>query len=160
MAGTAAERSDAGTSVERPIGTWNGFLALAVGLAFLGAAAWRLVGLVTGGGFSLVAIAGVAALVVAGLLTLAGLYTLQPNEAAILQLFGAYRGTSRAAGLRATNPVLHPQEDLAARPQPQRRAAQGQRQAGQPDRDRRAWSCGASPTRRRPPSTSTTTSTS
>ena len=104
MAGTAAERSDAGTSVERPIGTWNGFLALAVGLALLGAAAWRLVGLVTGGGFSLLAIAGVAALVVAGLLTLAGLYTLQPNEAAILQLFGAYRGTSRAAGLRATNP--------------------------------------------------------
>ncbi len=97
MAGTAAERSDAGTSVERPIGTWNGFLALAVGLAFLVAAAWRLVGLVTGGGFSLFAIAGVAALVVAGLLTLAGLYTLQPNEAAILQLFGAYRGTPRAA---------------------------------------------------------------
>jgi regulator of protease activity HflC (stomatin/prohibitin superfamily) len=104
MAGTAAERSDAGTSVERPIGTWNGFLALAVGLALLAAAAWRLIGLVTGGGFSLLAIAGVAALVIAGLLTLAGLYTLQPNEAAILQLFGAYRGTSRAAGLRATNP--------------------------------------------------------
>ena len=35
---------------------------------------------------------------------LAGLYTLQPNEAAILQLFGAYRGTSRVPGLRATNP--------------------------------------------------------
>ncbi len=108
MAGTAAERSDAGTSVERPIGTWNGFLALAVGLAFLVAAAWRLVGLVTGGGFSLFAIAGVAALVVAGLLTLAGLYTLQPNEAAILQLFGAYRGTSRAAGLRCDQSLLHP----------------------------------------------------
>jgi regulator of protease activity HflC (stomatin/prohibitin superfamily) len=28
----------------------------------------------------------------------------QPNEAAILQLFGAYRGTSRVPGLRATNP--------------------------------------------------------
>lgn len=31
-------------------------------------------------------------------------YTLQPNEAAILQLFGAYRGTTRTTGLRATNP--------------------------------------------------------
>ena len=38
------------------------------------------------------------------MLTLAGLYTLQPNEAAIIQLFGAYRGTSRVPGLRATNP--------------------------------------------------------
>ena len=35
---------------------------------------------------------------------LAGLYTLQPNEAAILQLFGAYRGTTRVPGLRGTNP--------------------------------------------------------
>ncbi len=43
-------------------------------------------------------------LLIAGVLTLAGLYTLQPNEAAILQLFGAYRGTSRVPGLRATNP--------------------------------------------------------
>ncbi len=43
-------------------------------------------------------------LLVTGVLALAGLYTLQPNEAAILQLFGAYRGTSRVPGLRATNP--------------------------------------------------------
>jgi regulator of protease activity HflC (stomatin/prohibitin superfamily) len=43
-------------------------------------------------------------LLLAGVLALAGLYTLQPNEAAILQLFGAYRGTSRVPGLRATNP--------------------------------------------------------
>ena len=39
-----------------------------------------------------------------GVLTLACLYTLQPNEAAILQLFGAYKGTSRVPGLRATIP--------------------------------------------------------
>ena len=43
-------------------------------------------------------------LLILGVLLLAGLYTLQPNEAAILQLFGAYRGTSRVPGLRATNP--------------------------------------------------------
>ena len=29
---------------------------------------------------------------------------MQPNEAAILQLFGSYRGTTRVTGLRATNP--------------------------------------------------------
>ena len=47
--------------------------------------------------------AGIVVLIVA-VLTLAGLYTLQPNEAAILQLFGSYRGTTRVPGLRATNP--------------------------------------------------------
>jgi regulator of protease activity HflC (stomatin/prohibitin superfamily) len=34
----------------------------------------------------------------------AGLYTLQPNEAAIVTLFGQYAGTDRAEGLRWTNP--------------------------------------------------------
>ena len=43
-------------------------------------------------------------LFLAGALVLGGLYTLQPNEAAILQLFGSYRGTTRVAGLRGTNP--------------------------------------------------------
>jgi len=41
-----------------------------------------------------------------GALVLAGMFSLQPNEAAILQLFGSYRGrrASRAARLQ---PVLH-----------------------------------------------------
>ncbi len=39
-----------------------------------------------------------------GALLLAGLYTLQPNEGALFLLFGAYRGTTRVSGLRATNP--------------------------------------------------------
>jgi regulator of protease activity HflC (stomatin/prohibitin superfamily) len=34
----------------------------------------------------------------------AGLYMLQPNEAALLLLFGAYRSTDRGAGLRWANP--------------------------------------------------------
>jgi regulator of protease activity HflC (stomatin/prohibitin superfamily) len=45
-----------------------------------------------------------ALLLLAALLVLGGLYTLQPNEAAILQLFGAYTGTTRVPGLRGTNP--------------------------------------------------------
>ncbi|HEY8976746.1 MAG TPA: SPFH domain-containing protein [Burkholderiaceae bacterium] len=36
----------------------------------------------------------------------AGLYTLQPNEAAIMTLFGQYAGTDRAEGLRWANPFL------------------------------------------------------
>ena len=36
----------------------------------------------------------------------AGLYTLQPNEAAIVTLFGQYSGTDRAEGLRWANPFF------------------------------------------------------
>jgi len=35
---------------------------------------------------------------------LAGLYMLQPNQAALLTLFGSYRGTDRSDGLRWANP--------------------------------------------------------
>jgi regulator of protease activity HflC (stomatin/prohibitin superfamily) len=39
-----------------------------------------------------------------GILTFAGLYMLQPNEAALLLLFGEYVGTDRSDGLRWANP--------------------------------------------------------
>ncbi|MFO1324030.1 MAG: SPFH domain-containing protein [Burkholderiales bacterium] len=89
---------------ETPIGTANGFFMLFVALGLLiggGVLLAQSIGMsgIRWGSFSL----GIAVLVVA-VLALAGLYTLQPNEAAILQLFGAYRGTSRVPGLRATNP--------------------------------------------------------
>jgi hypothetical protein len=93
---------------ERPLGTLNGFFALAVGLIALGFALWQLIHAVTQAGTSASGLVG--SLVWAGLLfgigilVLAGIFTLQPNEAAILQLFGSYRGTTRAAGLRGTNP--------------------------------------------------------
>jgi regulator of protease activity HflC (stomatin/prohibitin superfamily) len=93
---------------EREIGTWNGFVTLAIGLAIIAAAIWVLLNTVAFGRPSVGGlIAGVllfVGLMLAGALFLAGLYTLQPNEAAILQLFGSYRGTSRAPGLRGTNP--------------------------------------------------------
>ncbi len=48
----------------------------------------------------------VAALVLAAAgLGGAGLYVLQPNQAAVLLFFGDYRGTDRAPGLRWTNPL-------------------------------------------------------
>ena len=46
--------------------------------------------------------------VAAGLVVLAvlkGLYMLEPNAAAIMQLFGRYVGTARTAGLRWRNPL-------------------------------------------------------
>ena len=97
------------THQERPIFTWNGFVALVIGLALIGYAAWRLIHTVQGasllGSYGVVvSLVWTALLFIAGALVLGGLYTLQPNEAAILQLFGSYRGTTRVAGLRGTNP--------------------------------------------------------
>ena len=92
------------THAERPIATWNGFVMLAVGLAFLLAAVWQIVSMVGAGRPTLGAVGLVVLLFVLGVIALSGLYTLQPNTAAILQLFGDYRGTSRVPGLRFTNP--------------------------------------------------------
>lgn len=44
--------------------------------------------------------------VAASLFAVAGLYMLQPNQGAVLTLFGAYRGTDRGQGLRWANPFL------------------------------------------------------
>jgi len=89
---------------EAPIGTANGFFALFVALALLVAGGLVIAQSISIYGLRWGLFASGIVLLVAGVLTLAGLYTLQPNEAAIIQLFGAYRGTSRVPGLRATNP--------------------------------------------------------
>ncbi len=40
-----------------------------------------------------------------GIIGVSGLFTVNPNEAKVLQLFGQYRGTVRADGLRWANPL-------------------------------------------------------
>jgi regulator of protease activity HflC (stomatin/prohibitin superfamily) len=84
---------------ERPAATSSGFVYITIGL----------VGLLFAIGLLLSRPMGptLAVFVVAMLLTvwcLAGLYMLQPNQAAILLLFGSYRGTDRSHGLRWANP--------------------------------------------------------
>ncbi|HVE51394.1 MAG TPA: SPFH domain-containing protein [Casimicrobiaceae bacterium] len=101
------ERTDArraSSHVERPIATWNGFVVLFIGITLLGFALWRLFAMVAAGRPTVMSIVVISLLVAIAVLTLAGLFTLQPNEAMILLLFGAYRGTTRTPGLRAANP--------------------------------------------------------
>ena len=86
--------------------TQNGFAMLFVSLALIGLAVWAFIAGVTpdepSGLFILIAI--LAAL--AGLLIMAGFYMINPNEAAAIQLFGAYKGTDRTEGLRWVLPWL------------------------------------------------------
>lgn len=92
----------------------NGYPFLAVILALFAAAAYMTYGSLStidnGYGRAEVhvidwATAGVAgALVVAAIFLLTGMYTLYPNESAVLTLFGNYAGTDDIAGLRWSNP--------------------------------------------------------
>jgi regulator of protease activity HflC (stomatin/prohibitin superfamily) len=77
----------------------NGFAMAAFGLALMLAAALLVL---RAGGPAGIVLGAVALL--AGLYCLIGMYTLKPNQAALLSLFGSYRGTDRTEGLRWNNP--------------------------------------------------------
>jgi regulator of protease activity HflC (stomatin/prohibitin superfamily) len=47
---------------------------------------------------------------ISGLLLIGGFFTLQPNEAAVFTLFGAYQGTARQNGFLWTNPFYRKQK--------------------------------------------------
>jgi regulator of protease activity HflC (stomatin/prohibitin superfamily) len=85
----------------------SGYLMLAVGLGILALAVFFFVNLgVAGPRVLLYAVP----LMILGVFLLTGLYMLQPNEAALLLLFGAYKGTDRADGLRWANPFYRKQK--------------------------------------------------
>ena len=94
---------------ERPVHAANGWLLLAINVALYVATVWALIAgamaakaHASGGGWLFLA-AGVCA-ILAGFIS-SGFFTLQPNEAAVLILFGAYRGTVRESGFFFTNPL-------------------------------------------------------
>jgi hypothetical protein len=81
----------------------NGALALVAGLAGLGlAVAWFIYAIRHKDGLHVL---GSILLLVTTLTLLAGLFTVAPNEARVLQLFGDYVGTVRTPGLRWANPL-------------------------------------------------------
>ncbi len=82
--------------------TASGLLMLGVFLILIAVA---VAGLVRAARADDVPVAVFTALVIAASsLGLAGLFTVGPNQAQVLQLFGAYRGTAREEGLRWANP--------------------------------------------------------
>ncbi len=85
---------------ETPLSSMNGYLGAGAGLLAIAAGALLL----RGGSV----LPGVL-LVVLGILAFSGLYMLQPNETAVLTLFGRYVGTDRSEGLRWAFPLYRKQ---------------------------------------------------
>ncbi len=84
--------------------TASGYTMGALGLAALAGVAMLVISRAAASPMGLVL---VLVLAVLGVFLLVGLYMLQPNEGAILTLFGHYVGTDRREGLRWANPFTH-----------------------------------------------------
>ena len=87
------------TRRESAFSSTNGYLAAGAGIVLL-LAAFYLFQRMTQAPQGLYYLIGSGVLLVATALCLGGLYMLQPNESAILTLFGKYVGTDRSEGLR------------------------------------------------------------
>jgi regulator of protease activity HflC (stomatin/prohibitin superfamily) len=107
---TSLQRPTSPTRIEyseRRLVSMNGYAMAALGLLLLALAIWRFA---TIGDDMRVAevltwhVAIGVLCVIGTALTWAGLYTLQPNEAALVTLFGHYAGSDRAEGLRWASP--------------------------------------------------------
>lgn len=90
---------------ERIRGSANGYLMALIGVALVFCGIYLLVLLVNAQReVALLDTLYRLGLIGLGILVLCGLYMLQPNEAALLALFGEYKGTDRSEGLRWVNP--------------------------------------------------------
>jgi regulator of protease activity HflC (stomatin/prohibitin superfamily) len=95
--------SRAARLTERPLKVFsmNGYLAAMLGVAAIGLTVLSFILMPIG---TPMAILPRVAVILLGVALLAGLYMLQPKEAANMLLFGEYAGTDRAEGLRWANP--------------------------------------------------------
>jgi regulator of protease activity HflC (stomatin/prohibitin superfamily) len=79
---------------------------LLVSLVLVGIAVWLFIGALTPDEPNGLQLLGAALIGFVGLFILTGFYMINPNEAAAIQLFGAYKGTDRNEGLRWVLPWL------------------------------------------------------
>ncbi len=91
-------------SREGPASTYSGYPMLLVLLAVVALVTWMLVSAIPDPGASkLVKIGFVGTIFLSGIVVLlvaTGFYMIQPNQGAVITLFGEYRGTDRKDGLR------------------------------------------------------------
>ncbi|WDA42708.1 SPFH domain-containing protein [Erythrobacter sp. BLCC-B19] len=94
-------------SREVPASTQSGYVMLLVSLALVSAAAWMFFDTLAADGEPAgLMLLGSLLTGIIGLFILTGFYMINPNEAAAIQLFGAYKGTDRNEGLRWVLPWL------------------------------------------------------
>jgi len=92
------------TSTEQNRSAGNGYFMLFLGILFLlGAIASLVMGIRTENPMWIISIIGGVFL---GVLTLVGLFIVNPNDARVLVLFGVYKGTVRENGFYWTNPFM------------------------------------------------------
>lgn len=91
-------------SRETTASTQSGYVMLLVSLVLILIAGAAFLAGVGGKSVPLIVVAVLSGVI--GLLILAGFYMINPNEAAAIQLFGAYKGTDRKEGLRWVLPWL------------------------------------------------------
>ncbi len=96
------------THRELPTTAASGWLFLIIALALIVLGVVAIINGVRGESVALAA-AGIV-LLIAAVVTTGGFFTLQPNESAVLTLFGAYRGTTRQNGFLWTNPFYRKQK--------------------------------------------------
>ena len=93
---------------ERTVRAASGWLWLLLTIVFFALAVWAFIAGVVqaehrGDGAAWLIVGGIV-LLIGSILLCNGFFALQPNEAAVLILFGAYRGTVRESGFFWTNP--------------------------------------------------------
>lgn len=93
-------------SRETPAATQSGYVMLLVSLALVALAVMLFIAGVGPEEENGLAVIGAIISLTAGVLVLSGFYMVNPNEAAAIQLFGAYKGTDRNEGLRWVLPWL------------------------------------------------------
>ncbi len=91
---------------EKSLSSFNGLAVIAAAVVAAALACACFIHLVSaqGGTMALPLILLMVLLVATAIMALAGLYTVQPNQAAVLSLFGKYVGTVKDNGLRWNNP--------------------------------------------------------
>jgi regulator of protease activity HflC (stomatin/prohibitin superfamily) len=89
---------------ERKAQTAPGWGALFLSLALLGIGIWTLIVAINREDPPTLIVA--LGMILLGIIIMSGLFIINPNEAAALLLFGAYKGTTRENGLRFANPFL------------------------------------------------------
>ena len=96
---------------EEPMTVANGWVMLFVNLALLGLGIFMFIRAIYVSetlvqDLSVLQLLGGILIVAAAVVSFAGQFTLQPNEARVLILFGAYKGTVRKSGFHWTNPFF------------------------------------------------------